>query len=266
MGGTGGLNPHPKWRRARHAFDLAFALLERELKVEYKSTMLGIIWGFATPLVQLVVYSFLFSRVITLRIPNYGLFLFAGLLAWTWFQASLGQAARSITSQGELIRQPGFPVMVLPTVSIATHLVNLLLALPLFFLFATLQGLQIHSIALVLPLLLGLQFILIVGPAYLVAALNVVFRDTERIVAVLLQLCFFLTPVFYGTRNVPKNFAFIYRFNPMAIIIDAYRDVLITGHAPNWRALGAVLAISLVLALVGHRVFERIKNRFVEEL
>ena len=127
-------------RRFQHLFDLAAVLLGREIKVQYKTTALGVLWGFATPLLQLLVYSFLFRRVIPLDIPDYNLFLFAGLLAWSWFQGSLDQASRSITEQGDLVRQPGFPVMVLPVVSVAVHLVNLLLALPLFLVFAIFAG------------------------------------------------------------------------------------------------------------------------------
>ncbi len=255
-----------KLRRARHVFDLAYALLERELKVEYKTTTLGILWGLANPLLQLLVYSFLFNRVISLDIPNYGLFLFPGLLAWTWFQTSLAQGARCITSQRDLVRQPGFPVMVLPAVSVAVDLVNLLLALPLFFLFSAIRGLEPHAVALLLPILLGLQFVLMLGPAYLVGALNVMFRDTERIVAICLQLLFFMTPVFYGVRNIPKSLRFVYKFNPMATLIEAYRDILVLGRAPNWGALAVLLAASVVLVIIGYRAFERMKNRFVEEL
>src|SRR5690606_27410103 len=89
----------------RHALDLTWVLIEREVKIQYKATAIGFVWALAGPLLQLGVYSFLFSRVLTLDIPNYHLFVFPGILAWTWFQASLSQAAVCITAQPELIRQ-----------------------------------------------------------------------------------------------------------------------------------------------------------------
>ena len=253
-------------RTFQHLFDLATVLLGREIKVQYKTTALGVLWGFATPLLQLLVYSFLFRRVIPLDIPDYNLFLFAGLLAWSWFHGSLDQAARSITEQGDLVRQPGFPVMVLPVVSVAVHLVNLLLALPLFLAFAIFAGRSPSMTVLLLPGLLALQFLLILGPAYLVGACNVRFRDTARIAQVLLQLLLFLTPVFYTTSSVPERWRFMYRLNPMATLVDAYRDVLLFGRAPDWSSLALVFALSCVVLWVGYTTFERMKNGFVEEI
>ena len=253
-------------RRLQHLFDLAVVLLGREIKAQYRTTTLGVLWGFATPLLQLLVYSFLFRRVIPLDIPNYSLFLFAGLLSWSWFHGSLDQASRSITEQGDLVRQPGFPVMVLPVVAVAVHLVNLLLALPLFFIFATLAGLPLRPVVLFLPLILTVQFLLILGPAYLLGACNVRFRDTARIAQVMLQLLLFLTPVFYGASSVPENVRGFYRLNPMTTLVDAYRAVLLFGHAPEWRGLILVLGLSSVLLWFGYRTFERMKNGFVEDI
>jgi lipopolysaccharide transport system permease protein len=253
-------------RRLQHLLDLAIVLLGREIKVQYKTTTLGVLWGFATPLLQLMVYSFLFRRVIPLDIPDYSLFLFAGLLAWSWFHGSLDQAARSITEQGDLVRQPGFPVMVLPVVSVAIHLVNLLLALPLFLAFVIFTGRPLGITVLLLPLLLPLQFLLILGPAYLVGACNVRFRDTARLTQILLQLLLFLTPVFYATSNVPEGWRFLYRLNPMATLVDAYRDVLLFGRAPDWLSLAIVFALSCALLWIGYHTFERMKNGFVEEI
>ena len=253
-------------RRVQHLIDLAMVLLGREIKVQYKTTALGVLWGFATPLLQLLVYSFLFRRVIPLDIPDYNLFLFAGLLAWSWFHGSLDQAARSITEQGDLVRQPGFPVMVLPVVSVAVHLVNLLLALPLFLVFVIVAGRPVRSTVALLPLLIALQFLLILGPAYLVGACNARFRDTARITHILLQLLLFLTPVFYTAASVPERWRLIYSLNPMAALVDAYRDILLFGRAPNWTSLAIVFALGCALLWVGYHTFEQMKNRFVEEI
>lgn len=253
-------------RSTQRFLDLAIVLLGREIKVQYKTTALGIVWGFAAPLLQLFVYSFIFRRVITVDIPNYGLFLFAGLLSWSWFHGSLDQASRSITEQGDLVRQPGFPVMVLPIVSVAVHLVNLLLALPLFLVFVAVTGPSIHATVLFLPLLLVLQFLLISGPAYLLGACNVRFRDTARIAQVFLQLLLFLTPVFYAINNVPENLRPLYMLNPMATLVGAYRDTLLFGRAPDWNSLAIVFVMSCLLLWIGYRAFERMKNGFVEDI
>lgn len=249
----------------RHALDLTWVLIEREVKVQYKATAVGFLWALAGPLLQLGVYSFLFSRVLTLDIPNYHLFVFPGILAWTWFQASLNQAAVCITAQPELIRQPTFRPLVLPIVTVGVTLLNFLMALPLYFGAVLLSDLALHVSVLYLPLLLLIQFCLTTGLGYLAAALNVVFRDTQRIVQVLLQLAMFLTPVFYGVRNVPAEWAFVYVVNPMSVLIGAYRDVLYFGRAPAIAPLLVLSAVSAVLLLLGRRYFERMRGRFVEE-
>jgi lipopolysaccharide transport system permease protein len=252
-------------RRFQHALDLTLALIEREVKVQYKATAVGFLWALAGPLLQLAVYSFLFSRVLTLDIPNYHLFVFPGILAWTWFQASVNQSAICITSQPELIRQPTFRPLVLPIVTVGGTLLNYLMALPLFFVAAVLSGFAIHLSALLLPLLLVIQFCLTAGLGYLLAALNVVFRDTQRIVQVLLQLAMFLTPVFYSAKSVPEEWVFLYSINPMSVMIGAYRDVLYFGRTPDVLPLVLVSGVSLVMLVSGKRYFERMRGRFVEE-
>lgn len=252
-------------RRVQHALDLTLALIEREVKVQYKATAIGVMWALAGPLLQLAVYSFLFSRVLTLDIPNYHLFVFPGILAWTWFQASVNQSTTCITSQPELIRQPTFRPLVLPIVTVGGTLLNYLMALPLFFVAAAFSGFSLHLSGLLLPLLLVIQFCLTVGIGYWVAALNVVFRDTQRIVQVLLQLAMFLTPVFYSAKSVPEEWAFVYVVNPMSILIDAYRDVLYFGRSPSALPLVIVGAIGVALLVFGRRYFQHMRGRFVEE-
>lgn len=252
-------------RRLQHAFDLTWALIEREVKVQYKATAVGLIWALAGPLLQLAVYSFLFSRVLTLDIPNYHLFVFPGILAWTWFQASVNQSTTCITAQPDLIRQPTFRPLVLPVVTVGGTMLNYLMALPLFFGAAALSGFAVHLSALLLPLLILIQFCLTVGIGYWVAALNVVFRDTQRIVQVVLQLSTFLTPVFYSEKSVPDEWAFVYTINPMSVMIRAYRDVLYVGRAPEHVPLLLVTLVGVVMLVTGKRYFDRMRGRFVEE-
>jgi lipopolysaccharide transport system permease protein len=176
------------------------------------------------------------------------------------------QATSAVTSQRELVRRPGFPAAILPVITILTNLMNLLLALPLLVLFVILGGGHITTHLLELPLIMTVQFLLMLSFAYLLATANVAFRDMEHIASFALQLLFWLTPVFYLASRVPGQYRFIYDLNPMLHIIDAYRAVLLFGKSPDYRALLAVAACAFGLLAFSYQIFSHRCERFVEEL
>ena len=253
-------------RKIAHFFDLLRVLVDRDMKLLYKRSALGIAWTLINPLLQLAVFSFVFRSVIPINIPQFSSFAFSGLLIWTWSQTALFQATGLITSNKALIRQPNFPTAILPVVTTMTGLIHFLLALPVLIIFLAIDGVQPSSVLFVLPLLMVIQFILTVGLAYPLAALNVTFRDTQHTLGVLLQMLFYLTPIFYDLNSVPKEFQPFYQLNPMVPLIEAYRAILLKGTPPDWQAL---LIVSLVVAVVlpiGLAIFRRQSNTFVEEL
>jgi lipopolysaccharide transport system permease protein len=254
-------------RRLGYAYDLLRELVGRDIKIQYKRSVLGIAWSFITPLMQLVVYYFIFRVAFSLDIPNYAAFVFSGMLVWTWMQMSLFRGAIAITENRELIRQPGFPVPILPVVAVVTNLVHFALSLPVLFVFLSLgQGTWFTPSLLVLPGLVILQFLFTLSLTYLVAALNVPFRDTQHILGVLLNLFFYLTPIFYDTNIIPERYRSIYYLNPMAHLIEAYRAVLLRGELPNGLALFLIGMLSIGLLFFTYRIFRRASYRFAEEL
>ncbi|MGF1522698.1 MAG: ABC transporter permease [Leptolyngbyaceae cyanobacterium] len=242
-------------------------LVDRDMKIMYKRSMLGIAWTLISPTLQLMTLVFVFQYVIKVNITQYASFVFTGLLIWNWFQSSLFQATNSIVANRGLIRQPNLPVGVLPVAVIVTGWVHLLLALPLLFLFLILEGAQIHYSALIaLPALMIIQFLLSLVLSYLLASLNVRFRDTQHTLGVILQLLFYVTGIFYQVDSVPEQFQVLYNLNPMVHIIGSYRNVLIYGMPPYWLAILLVLFVSLLLLPLSHRIFQSQSERFVEEL
>ncbi len=253
-------------RKIAHFFDLLRVLVDRDMKLLYKRSALGIAWTLINPLLQLAVFSFVFRTVIPINIPQFSSFAFSGLLIWTWSQTALFQATGLITSNKALIRQPNFPTAILPVVTTMTGLIHFLLALPVLIIFLAVDGIQPNSVLFVLPLLMVIQFVLTVGLAYPLAALNVTFRDTQHTLGVLLQMLFYLTPIFYDLKSVPKEFQPFYQLNPMVPLIEAYRAILLKGTQPDWQALLIVsLAVAVILP-VGLAIFRRQSNTFVEEL
>jgi len=253
-------------RQPLYTWDLLRELVVRDMKLRYKRSVLGIVWSLLNPLLQMVVFIFLSRRVLSLEIPNYPSFVFTGLLTWNWFQTGLTLATGAITGNRELIRRPGFPVAILPVVTVTTNLIHFLLALPIPLLFLVLGGGRLSITILMLPLVILLQFALILGLGYLVATLQVTFRDTQHLLGVFFMLLFYLTPVFYDVSIVPRRYQTLYQLNPILHLISAYRAILIQGNLPDLRTLLALGVLGGMLLWLGHTIFTWASYRFVEEL
>ena len=227
--------------------DLVLELVGRDVKIQFKRSSLGVIWSLANPLFQFFVFGFLFAKVLSVSVPRYSTHAFTGLLVWTWFQAALTQGVRAMTGNRELIKRPGFPVSILPIVAVVTPWVHFLWALPVLFLFILLDKAPIGWAVSFLPVLMLLQGLLSLSLVYLLAALNVVFRDTQHILGVVLQVVLFATPIFYQASLIPAKYRFIYTFNPLAQLIDAYRTVLLEAKLPEFRPLALLALFGLVV-------------------
>lgn len=255
----------PKWRLP-YLYDLLRELVARDMKLLYKRSFLGVAWTLINPLLQLMVFAFVFQLVLPISIDHYSSFVFTGLLVWTWFQNSLFQATGVIIGNRALVRQPGFPNAILPVVITTTGLIHFLLALPVLIVFLLIDGIELKPVVLFLPILQALQFAFTVSLAYVLAALNVTFRDTQHTLGVLLQLFFYLTPIFYDIQNVPTDYQSLYFLNPMVPIVTAYRAILIQGMPPNWFPLLVIALVIVVCLPIGLYYFRRQSDRFVEEL
>jgi lipopolysaccharide transport system permease protein len=254
---------HQRWTHSR---DLLAALIARDITLRYRGSWLGLAWTLLNPLTELAVLLFIFKTVLPLNIPNYGAFLFTGLLVYSWFQSAITLATGAIVNNRELIRRPGMPSPILPIVTVASTLVHFLLALPVLFALLIASGIPPTSAMLALPLLIVVQFILILGLAYPVATVHVWFRDTQYLLRIGLQLLFYLTPIFYQASAIPERFTTFYRFNPMVAIVEAYRDVLMRGRLPDFASLARVTVIFGCLLVFGIVIFRRTSHRFADEL
>ncbi len=253
----------PRWLNIR---DLLRELIARDIKLRYRGSLLGIAWTLLNPLAELLVLLFVFSTVLRVDIPNFGAYLFTGLIVYGWFQTSVNFATAAIVGNRELVRRPGVPSVILPVVTVASNLVHFVLSLPILFGLLILSDVQITSAVLALPALIVIEFVLILGFAYPVAIINVWFRDTQHVLRVALQLLFYLTPVFYETRAVPAQLQWFYRINPLAHLVDGYRAVLMRGELPNASSLLYLMVASSALCLAGVAWFRHASHRFADEL
>jgi lipopolysaccharide transport system permease protein len=246
--------------------DLFRELISRDIKLRYKRSFLGIAWSLLNPLAQLLVFSFVFRFVLPLNIPDYTSFLFTGLLVWNWFQSALLAGTGAIVDNRELVKRPGFPPVVLPLVNVGSAFIHFLLALPVLLIFLLLSHIPLTAAVWWLPVLFSVQFVFTTGVVFLFSAIHVTFRDTQYLLGIGLMLGFYLSPVLYNSEVVPLAYRWIYELNPMAVLIGAYRAILLQGASPDGQALFLLAIFSLLLVWAGYRVFTRMSYQFMDEL
>lgn len=254
------------WQKVSYLRDLLSELVRRDIRLRYRRSVLGVAWSLLNPLAQLLVFNFVFSRVLPLKIPNYPLFLFIGLVLWNWFQSSLVSGTGAIVDHRDLIKRPGFPTGILPVVMVATHFVQLLLALPVVLIFVILNRIQITPAIAILPILFLVQFVLTLSLVYAAAAAHVTFRDTQHLLGIFLLLGFYLSPIIYESSSIPVQVQSIYRLNPLVFLIEASRGAIMKGEWPAASGLFLLFIISSCLLWTGYLIFKYASQRFVEEL
>ena len=258
-------------------------LVVRDLKVRYKNSTLGFLWCLVNPLLLMVVFTLVFTIMIpNLSVPHFPVFVLCALLPWNFFQTSVMASLDSISGNGSLIKKVYFPREVLPISVVFANFVNFLLSIPVLFLFIFLAKIPITIWILYLPLIMLTQVIFTLGIALILATLNVFYRDTSVIMEVLMQVWFFMTPVFYPIDVLPETSMLwgmalpirrlIYILNPMASIIASYRSVLygfIGGGppaAPAFDFFTRTFVTAVLCFVIGYAFFTRYSHRFAEEI
>lgn len=239
-------------------------MVRRELRQKYKGSALGVLWYLVNPLVLMGAYALMFSVLLRVaNVPDYPLFLLAGLIVWVFFSQSLLAAAPSLVQNAPLVRKVRFPREAIPasvtTVQLATFLVMLALLLPVAL---VVRDVLDPALLLLVPIVAFL-FCLALGFSLLAAVLNAHYRDVEPILGAALLPWFFLSPIFFGVDQVTSNAT--YRFvlewlNPVAPYIVAVRDILYGGDAPSVAVLVYVVAAAAVALVVGRWVFRRMES------
>jgi lipopolysaccharide transport system permease protein len=217
------------------------------------------------PVSRLVILSFIFTRAIPLDIENYAAFLFVGLVSWQWFSSGVAASTNSLVSQSGLLSRPGLHLAVLPTVAVLSAALDAFVALLILLVFLMLTT-GISASVVLLPVLIVLQFMLIVGVGALLCVANVYSRDVRLLVDLTLVLGFYLTPVFYKYQLLPEEVQQVVALNPMTWMIGAQRAVLIGGDVPASSTVAILVAVCCVLFIAGIVVFHRTSHSVIDEL
>jgi len=245
---------------------LIMSLVLKEVKLRYQGSVLGFLWTFLNPLLLMCVYTIVFSIFLRIRVENYPVFLFCGLIPWVWFSTSILEGADSIVRGGDLITRALFPPQVLPSVTVFSNLVNFVFSLPLLFIFLLLFKVKTGIALISLPIVMIIQAVFTMGLVLMVSALNVHFRDIQHILGNVIIMWFFATPILYPMTSIPVKLRFITVINPMSTLIKAYRDILFYRQFPNWRVLGITLCFGFLVFFLGNLIFNRYKESFPEEV
>lgn len=248
----------------------------RDLRARYAGSALGIFWSVINPLIILLMYIVVFSTLVkgaNLRVggrtAGYAVYLCPALLAWNWLFESLVGACNSVTGNATLIKKVVFPAAILPIAPILLGLIPFAVAMLIFLIFAWGMGVFAPVSVIYLCGVALLQFLLLLGPAYLLASLNVFVRDTSQIVMAGLQLLFWATPVVYTQEALGKQFPWMlvwFEINPAAHLVEAYRDAIIVHRPPALSSVVYVISLSIIAYHAGRAVFLRGRRHFPDEV
>jgi len=248
-------------------------LTARELKARYRGSVLGFLWSLANPLLQLAVYTFVFGLVFRPHgggtAEPYALFLITGLFPWVWVSSSILEGSMSFIASSGLLRKAVFPVEVLPTVAVLSNLVHFLFAVPILVVaLAVGRGLGYGVSgwpALLLPAIVALQLPMVTGLVLGIAALNVHFKDVRDVVANLMTLLFFLTPILYPLEAIPyRSLWWLVRLNPFTPYALGYQQTLFYGVVPDLTLWLQMVLVALIAWACGTWLFERLRETLVE--
>jgi lipopolysaccharide transport system permease protein len=249
------------------------ALVAREIIGRYRGSVMGILWSFFLPVLMLAVYTFVFSVIFKARWntgsdskTEFALILFAGLLVFNFFSECVNRAPGLILANTSYVKKVVFPLEILPVVTLCAALFHCGIASLVWLLFYLIFFGAPPLTALLFPVVLLPLLFLTVGISWLLASLGVFLRDVAQVVGVATTLLLFLSPIFYPVSMLPESFQKVLLLNPLALIIEQTRGVLIFGKMPHWGMYFASLAGSIVVAWLGYAWFQKTRKGFADVL
>ncbi len=251
---------------------LIAALTARDLKARYRGSVLGFFWSLANPLLLLAIYTLVFTKFLPQQAgPTYPLFLFAGILPWTFFSAAVLESTNAITANAGLIKKVMFPAEALPLVVVLSHLVHFALAVPILLAallaFVLFGKVTITIYILLLPLFMLAQSIFVAGIAMAVSSASVLFRDLRDLMTNFIQLGFFITPIIYPIERIDaRPLRALLRLNPMTSFVVSYQDVVFHGHLPGLADSLLMVVYAAASLAAGMFVFDRLRDTLAEAI
>ena len=241
-------------------------LIKKNLRGKYKKSILGILWSFLNPLLQVAIYVIILPFVLKTEETNYLIFVLGGVIPWNWFSSGVNLATTCVSNEQGLIKKIYFPHYMLPLSITISTFVNFLISCIIIFACAFITNVGISWHIVFLPILIIIEFIFIYAVSLLVSALNVFARDIQFIVQFGISLLFYATPVLYNTHVFPSSVKWIFKINPLSQIILSFKDIFYYHRIPQLGNLLIVFIGSVLLLIICRFIFIKLSKKFAEEL
>lgn len=243
--------------------------VQKEIRGKYKGSILGVLWSFINPLLSVLVYAIVFPYLMGNVIDNYLIYLITGIIPWTFFTTVIQMGTTTIRANAGIIKKVYFPREILPLSVAISGVINFLISCVIVVIFTLSSGIGVSWHLVFLPIIAIIQTILSLALIFPLSAINIYVKDTEYIVTFILNMLFYGTPILYSLtqfEKAPKLFLLIIELNPLTQIITAYRDIFLYHEIPNMLGLLYVFVFSVILLIIGFKIFSKLEKGFAEEI
>ncbi len=252
--------------KIQHYFDLIMVLTQKEIKVRYKSSVLGYLWSIGHPLAFAFVFFIAFKVVMKIQMEDYALFLIAGLFPWQWFANSVNVSPTIFLGNASIIKKVNFPRNIIPLTAVLQDMIHFVLSIPVIILFLFMYHKSPSLTWLYgIPLLLGIQILMTYGISLMISSINLFFRDLERLTVIFMTLLFYFTPIIYPETMIPEKYKTLINLNPLAPLMISWRNLFLNGQLEP-ASLMVSFAYSIFAFILGYLVYKKLSWKFAEVL
>ena len=241
--------------------------VKKDIRGRYKASVLGVLWSFINPLLQVLVYAIVFPYLMKGAADHYVVYLVTGIIPWTFFQTVVNQSTTCIKSNSGIIKKVYFPRIILPLSAFFSGLINFFISCVIIVFFCLIFGMGISWHLVFVPLIAVTEGLFGLALGTIFGAIDAYIQDTEYIVNFILMMAMYGAPIIYEITIFPEGsrIASLIQLNPMTKIMNAYRDVFMNHQIPNLRAIGIVFLGSFILFLIAVAIFNRLQKGFAEQ-
>ena len=253
--------------------NLLWQLSKRGILSRYRGSVLGMFWSLLTPLLMLLVYTFVFSVVFQAKWnhpgaedANFGVILFSGMIIHALFAEPMVLSASSITGNTQYVKKVVFPLEIMAWSTVVVAAFQALVSFMILILFMLISGMSLHATLFLFPLVVAPMILFSVGVAWILSSLTVFVRDIGQLVGIAATIALFISPVFYPVDRLPEKWQAAIYLNPISYIVDQMRNIAIYGELPNWGGLLIYTLVAGAVAWLGLTVFQRLRSGFADVL
>ena len=245
---------------------MLFTLVKQDINGRYKGSIFGFLWTLLNPLFMLLVYSIVFQFVFRSDIENYPIYLFICLMPWNAFNNMIGAGTTCVSNNASILKKVYFPREVLPLSVVISNTIQYFFSVVIIFIALLVSGVGISWYALLLPIVVLVQITFAFGLILMLSAANVYVRDVQYMMNPIMMIWMYASPILYSITMVPEKWLWLYKLNPMVSILQGYQNILYDQTLPDFKSLGIVFLVSIVICIIGYLIFNKIQRRFEEEI